>query len=141
MVHKLCLRQEDQLNQMALDRSFLVFFQAGKGSILPAMILVEWRAKTVSWSDMPSQTGSLSESGRRDHSTLVHGKVKFDDPADPLVNGLKQKQILTAAQDWNYLSWDGSAKCLRPTKQAPIKAARLQEMMIELSQLAAQTDL
>ena len=32
------------LNQMALNRSFLLFLQAGKGSILPEMILAakEW---------------------------------------------------------------------------------------------------
>lgn len=33
------LRQEDLLNQISLDRNFLLFLQAGKGSILPAMIM------------------------------------------------------------------------------------------------------
>ena len=44
MLAKLTLRQEDMLNQMALDRSFLLFLQADKGSILPDMILAakEW---------------------------------------------------------------------------------------------------
>ena len=40
MLAKLTLRQEDMLNQMGLDRSFLLFLQAGHGSILPEMILV-----------------------------------------------------------------------------------------------------
>ena len=49
MLAKLTLRQEDMLNQMALDRSFLLFLQAGKGSILPEMILAdkEWHHQTL----------------------------------------------------------------------------------------------
>ena len=44
MLANLTLRQEDMLNQMALDHSFLLFLQAGRGSILPGMILAakEW---------------------------------------------------------------------------------------------------
>lgn len=35
---KLILRQEDQINQMNLDRTFLFFIQADKGSILPKFL-------------------------------------------------------------------------------------------------------
>ncbi|CAK9045518.1 unnamed protein product [Durusdinium trenchii] len=38
MIAKLTLRQEDQLNQIHLDESFIFFVQAGKGSILPLML-------------------------------------------------------------------------------------------------------
>ena len=38
MLAKLTLRQEDKLNQLNLDRTFLLFIQAGKSSILPQML-------------------------------------------------------------------------------------------------------
>ena len=38
MIAKLTLRQEDQLNQIHLNKSFIFFVQAGKGSILPLML-------------------------------------------------------------------------------------------------------
>ena len=38
MLAKLILRQEGQLNQLHLDKSFIFFVQAGKGSILPLML-------------------------------------------------------------------------------------------------------
>ena len=37
---RLTLRQEDQLNQLNLDRTFLLFIQAGKSSILPQMLQI-----------------------------------------------------------------------------------------------------
>ena len=40
LLTKLCLRQEDVRNQMNLDRSFMLFRQSGKSSILPMMLLV-----------------------------------------------------------------------------------------------------
>ena len=38
MIAKLTLRQEDQLNQIHLNKSFIFFVQTGKGSILPLML-------------------------------------------------------------------------------------------------------
>ena len=37
MLAKLTLRQEDQLNQLNVDRIFLLFIQIGKSSILPQL--------------------------------------------------------------------------------------------------------
>ena len=47
MLAKLCLRQEGMLNAMCLDRNFLLFIQAGKGSILPPMLTAsrEWHTQ------------------------------------------------------------------------------------------------
>ena len=47
ILDKLTLRQEDQLNQLHLDRTFIFFDQAGKGSILPQMLQVsnDWHVK------------------------------------------------------------------------------------------------
>ena len=44
IIARLNLRQEDLLNQMSLDRNFLLFLQIRRESILPAMILTskEW---------------------------------------------------------------------------------------------------
>lgn len=38
MVARLCLRQEDQMNALNLDRSFLLFVQCGRGNLMPLMI-------------------------------------------------------------------------------------------------------
>ena len=38
MLAKLTLRQEDQLNQLHLDRTFLLFIQLGKSSIFPQLL-------------------------------------------------------------------------------------------------------
>lgn len=44
MLARLTLRQEYQLNQLALDRSFVMFLQCGKGSVMPLMLQTskEW---------------------------------------------------------------------------------------------------
>ena len=68
-------------------------------------------------------------------------KLKFDDPEDPLVLALKQKNILTQDHAWNYLAWDLAAKRLRSTKQSPLPQERIKEIIIQLSQLASQGDL
>ena len=65
-------------------------------------------------------------------------KLKYDDPE---VQALRQKGILTTENAWNYLSWDSAAKCLRPTKKAPLPHEKIQELTIQLSQLASQSDL
>ena len=63
MLAKLCLRQEDMLNAMCLDRSFLFFLQAGKGSILPTMLGLKRMAHTeaAGWRDLSSETGAFLE--------------------------------------------------------------------------------
>ena len=38
MLARLCLRQEDMLNAMSMDRSFIIFLQCGKGNIMPLML-------------------------------------------------------------------------------------------------------
>ena len=38
MLARLRLRQEDQLNALAMDRSFIVFLQCGKGSVMPMLL-------------------------------------------------------------------------------------------------------
>ena len=38
MLACLYLRQEDLLNIMSMDRSFMVFLQCGKGSLMPLML-------------------------------------------------------------------------------------------------------
>ena len=67
--------------------------------------------------------------------------MKYDSPDDPLVQALRQKGILTAENAWNYLSWDSAGKCLRPAKKAPLQQEKIQELTIQLSQLANQGDL
>ena len=38
MIAKLTLRHEDQINEFNLDRSFLIFAQCGRGSLMPQML-------------------------------------------------------------------------------------------------------
>ena len=142
MLVKLTLRQEDMINQMALDRSFLLFLQAGRGSILPDMILA-----AKEWHHQRQNTGVICSLRQVNFLKVVENliqrltKLKYDSPDDPLVEALRQKGILTAENAWNYLSWDSAAKCLRPTKKAPLPQEKIQELTIQLSQLANQGDL
>ena len=72
MLAKLCLRQEDMINAMCLDRNFLLFIQAGEGSILPTMLTASKRmahSEAAGWSDLSSATGAFLESGGRAGAT------------------------------------------------------------------------
>ena len=110
MLAKLTLRQEDMLNQMALDRNFL-FLQAGRGSILPEMILA-----AKEWHHQRQNSGVTCSLRQVNFLKVVEiliqrlTKLKYDNPEDPLVQALRQKGILTAENAWNYLSWDSVAK-------------------------------
>ena len=111
MLAKLTLRQEDMLNQMALDRNFLLFLQAGRGSILPEMILA-----AKEWHHQRQHSGVTCSLRQVNFLKVVEiliqrlTKLKYDNPEDPLVQALRQKGILTAENAWNYLSWDSAAK-------------------------------
>ena len=142
MLAKLTLRQEDMLNQMALDRSFLLFLQAGRGSILLEMILA-----AKEWHHQRQNSGVTCSFRQVNFLKVIElliqrlTKLKYDNPEDPLVQALRQKGILSAENAWHYLAWDNAAKCLRPTKQPPIPHEKVQELTIQLSQLASQGDL
>ena len=126
---------------MALDRSFLLFLQAGRGSILPDMILA-----AKEWYHQRQNIGVTCSLRQVNFLKVVESliqrltKLKYDSPDDPLVQVLRQKGILTAENAWNYLSWDSAAKCLRPTKKAPLPQEKIEELTIQLSQLASQGD-
>ena len=102
MLPKLTLRQEDMLNQMALDRSFLLFLQAGRGSILPEMILA-----AKEWHHQRQNSGVTCSLRQVNFLEVVEiltqrlTKLKYDSPEDPLVQALRQKGILTAENAWN----------------------------------------
>ena len=142
MLAKLSLRQEDILNQMALDRNFLLFLQVGKGSILPAMILA-----SKEWHQQRQNTGVTYSLRQVNFLKVIEAliqrlaKLKFDSQDDPLVQALRQRSILIPEHAWNYLTWDSAAKCLRLTKQPPLTQDKIQEITTQLSQLASQGDL
>ena len=102
MLPKLTLRQEDMLNQMALDRSFLLFLQARRGSILPEMILA-----AKEWHHQRQNSGVTCSLRQVNFLEVVEiltqrlTKLKYDSPEDPLVQALRQKGILTAENAWN----------------------------------------
>ena len=105
MLAKWSLHQEYMLNQMAMDRIFLMFNQVGKGSILPSLILAskEWHQQwqTVGVTCPLQQVFFLK---LMEETIQRLNKLKFEDPDDPLVNGLRQKMILDKENAWNYLS-------------------------------------
>ena len=84
MLAKLTLRQEDMLNQMALDRSFLLFLQAGRGSILPEMILT-----AKEWHHQRQNSGVTCSLRQVNFLKVIElliqrlTKLKYDNPEDP----------------------------------------------------------
>ena len=90
MIAGLSLRQEDLLNQMFLDRSFVVFFQCGKGSVMPQLLQTskDWRNKRqTEGGNQPLRTlmfTTLIEDFIRRTQSL-----KLEDPEDALVLGFK----------------------------------------------------
>ena len=142
MLAKLCLRQEDMINAMCLDRSFLLFLQAGKGSILPTMLTA-----SKEWHTQKQQAGVTCPLRQVLFLKVVEelvqriGRLNVEDSADALCTNLRSKQILNAQNEWNYMSWDQQAKCLRPTKQEPLSFVRVREILTLLTRLGANTEL
>ena len=120
MLAKLCLRQEDMINAMCLDRSFLLFLQAGKGSILPTMLTA-----SKEWHTQKQQARVTCPLRQVLFLKVVEelvqriGRLNVEDSADALCANLRSKQILNAQNERNYMSWDQQAKCLRPTNLEP----------------------
>ena len=86
-------------------------------------------SETNHWSHMLPPSGQFPQSGRGDDPTA--DEIEIRQP------GRSPGPSIA----WNYLSWDSAAKCLRPTKQQPLQHDRIQEITIQLSQLASQGDL
>ena len=120
MLAKLCLRQEDMINAMCLDCNFLLFLQAGKGSILPTMLTA-----SKEWHTQKQQAGVTCPLRQVLFLKVVEelvqriGRLNVEDSADALCANLRSKQILNAQNERNYMSWDQQAKCLRPTNLEP----------------------
>ncbi|CAK9108805.1 unnamed protein product [Durusdinium trenchii] len=142
MIARLSLRQEDLLNQMSLDRSFVVFLQCGKGSVMHQLLQSskDWHNKRQTQGvNQPLRTSMfttfIEELIRRAQS------LKLDDPKDALLLGLRSKKILTSSNHWNYLSWDSKAECLLPNKMDPLNSTTLHEMLQTLARLSQRPDL
>ena len=58
---------------------------------------------------------------------------------DALIQGLRSKQVLTATNHWNFMSWD--QHCLRPNKQEPLSSECLHEMLQTMVRLTQRLDL
>ena len=67
--------------------------------------------------------------------------LRVENKDDALCTNLRSKLILTEDNAWNYMAWDTSAKCLRPTKQEPLSGDRIREILTLLTRLGAQTEL
>ena len=117
LLAKLCLRQEDMLNQMNLDRSFMLFIQVGKGSILSNLFMA-----SQEWHLQKQQAGVTCPLRQVLFLKMVEELVQrtsafqIENKEDALCTNLRSKLILTEDNAWNYMAWDASAKFLRPTK-------------------------
>ena len=123
LLARLCLRQEDMLNAMLMDRSFIVFLQCGKGNIMPLMLQIskDWHHNRQHDGVTQPLRQLLFRTLIEEFSKRAH-MLKFDARKDVLVKGLRTRQILTQSNHWNFLGWDHNAKCLKPTKQDPLNS-------------------
>ena len=106
MLAKLTLRQEDQLNQLNLDRTFLLFIQAGKSSILPQMLQLSktWHGQREQGTvDRPLRQLMFQSVFEELASRAAQLPLGSND--HELILALRAKQILTPTNAWNYLHW------------------------------------
>lgn len=125
---------------MNLDRSFMLFIQAGKGSILPSLLMA-----SQEWHLQKQQAGVTCPLRQvlflKMVEELVQRALQIENKEDALCTSLRSKLILTEGNAWNYMAWDASAKCLRPTKQEPLPGDRIREILTLLTRLGAHTEL
>ena len=142
MLAKLTLRQEDQLNQIHLDKSFIFFVQAGKGNILPLMLKTskDWHGQR--------EAGQLNTSLRQhmfrsvfEEPAFRASKLPFGSNDHELIWVLQNKQVLTATNSWNYLQWDSKEKTLKPAARDPLPSEEAAALIQKIHSLAAQADL
>ncbi|CAK8993738.1 unnamed protein product, partial [Durusdinium trenchii] len=142
MIAKLTLRQEDQLNQIHLDKSFIFFVQAGKGSILPLMLKTskDWHGQR----ELGKVTTSLRQHMFRsvfEELAFRASKLPFGSNDHELIRALQTKQVLTATNSWNYLQWDSKEKTLKPAARDPLPSEEAAALIQKIHNLAAQPDL
>ena len=128
MLSRLTLRQEDQLNQLNLDRTFLLFIQAGKSSILPQLLQTSktWHGQREQGKvDRPLRQlmfQSVFEELASRAAQLPLGSSDHE-----LILALRSKKILTSTNAWNYLQWDHQEKALKPSTRDPISSGSFQD--------------
>ena len=142
MIAKLTLRQEDQFNQLHLDKSFIFFVQAGKDSILPLMLKLskDWHGQR--------ESGQVTTSLRQHIFRAVFeelafraSKLPFGSNDHELIRALQSKQILTATNSWNYLHWNSKEKTLKPAARDPLPPEEAAALIQKIHTLTAQADL
>ncbi|CAK9082685.1 unnamed protein product [Durusdinium trenchii] len=141
MLAKLTLRQEDQLNQIHFDKSFIFFVQAGKGSLLPLMLKTskDWHGQRESG----QVTASLRQHMFRsvfEELAYRASKLPFGSNDHELIKALQSKQVLTATNSWNYLQWDSKEKTLKPAARDPLPSEEAAALIQKIHSLAAQAD-
>ena len=105
MLVRLALRQEDALAQLSLDKSFMIFIQCGRGSIMRNMF-----TKAKEWNQL-KEKGEVSMPLRM--TMFLHcfqmlaqraKQMKPDANDDALIQNLRSKGILTEEHKWAYLT-------------------------------------
>lgn len=142
MLARLTLRQEDQLNQLNLDRTFLLFIQAGKSSILPQMLQISktWHGQREQGKvDRPLRQLMFQSVFEELASRAAQLPLGSND--HELILALRSKQILTTTNAWNYLQWDHQDKTLKPSSRDPISSEEASKMIERIHTLANQPEL
>ena len=142
MLAKLTLRQEDQLNQIHLDKSFIFFVQAGKGNILPLMLKTskDWHGQRESGQVTTSLRQHMFRSVFEELAYRA-SKLPFGSNDHELIRVLQNKQVLTATNSWIYLQWDSNEKTLKPAARDPLPSDEVAALIQKIHSLAAQADL
>ena len=133
---------QTELNQLNLDRTFLLFIQAGMSSILPQMLQI---SKT--WHGQREQ-GKVDRPLRQLMFQLVFEELASRAAQLPLgsndhelILALRSKQILTTTNAWNYLQWDHQDKTLKPSSRDPISSEEASKMIERIHTLANKPEL
>ena len=132
----LVLRHESQLQALAVQGTFILFFQPGTASILPQIqqATQQWKQATEKRETTQSLRLCLVMLIAQ---TLLDRMLKIAQA--PTTSEIWQEavkhMILTEHGGWNFLTWNAKEKRMQPTEKAPISMTSAQSMLEELVEL------
>ena len=142
MITKLTLRQEDQLNQLHLDKTFIFFVQAGKGNILPQILKFsrDWHAQRKAGQVTKTLCQHMFQSVFEELASRT-SKLPLGTNDNALIQALQNKQVLTSTNSWNYLHWDPNEKTFKALKKDPLSSEEASVLIQKIHGLAIQSEL
>ena len=133
---QLALRHESQLQALAMDDQFILFFQSDQRGILPLLLKA-----TESWKDLQQKKQlaqplrcHLFQAMTQELLTRLE-KVLKAKPQDELWKGLLTTNVLTDSGAWNYMTYCPQQKKMIPMDKKPLAMERMKEWVTELHEL------